>query len=73
MTERPVAPIVYLIDVKARMPENGQRVQALTIGGVLVATQVGKDFEKYFDAWMPYPSVPQSVKDRQSKVKNANT
>lgn len=39
---------------------------ALNKGGVLVPAIVTKDFAYQFDAWMYYPKVPESVKERQS-------
>lgn len=62
--DRPVAPVVQLIDTQVREPLKGSRVLALGLGGVLVSTIWGSDSADFFIAWSPYPAVPLSVKLR---------
>lgn len=62
---RVTRPAVYLIDNLIQPATPGKRVMALTIGGVLVPTIVGKNFRDHYDAWMDYPTVPDTVKRRQ--------
>lgn len=59
------ADVVELVDSHVQEPPNGSKVLALTHGGKLVET-VWKSNSKYdFDSWMPYPKVPETVKQRQ--------
>ena len=59
------AQMVELMDSYQDQPPNGSKVLALTHGGKLVEA-VWKSNSKYeFDSWMPYPKVPDSVKQRQ--------
>ena len=59
------AEVVELADVRDGEPPNGSKVLALTHGGKLVEV-IWKSNSKYeFDSWMPYPKIPETVKQRQ--------
>ena len=62
--DRPTAKFVELIDAHIDTPPEGTRILALTKGNVLVPAIWQADSLQYFDAWMFYPKVPVSVKER---------
>jgi hypothetical protein len=67
MTEpikRIVRPIVSLIDIDDEVPNPGEAVYALGLGGKLCEIVWTKESSKFFKAWMPYPSVPPAVKEK---------
>jgi hypothetical protein len=55
-----------LIDLDAARPFPGQRVLALSIGGVLAPTIWSEAQASFYDAWMEYPKTPTTVKDKQN-------
>lgn len=59
---RPTARVVEWINARTNPPQPGSRVLALNHGGVLVPTEVSRDFLLYYDAWAAYPKVPADVK-----------
>lgn len=61
---RPTKKFVYLNDTDEEAPRVGQKVYALSLGGVLVEMVWTRDSEKHYVAWMPYPKVPKKVKDK---------
>ncbi len=63
---RPVRAVVELIDAHIEQPASGSKVWALGTGGVLVQTVWNRNSIEHFEAWSPYPRVPQSVKDRMA-------
>ena len=62
--DRPTSKFVELIDARISTPPDGTRILALTKGNVLVPAIWQSDSLQYFDAWMFYPKVPISVKER---------
>ena len=62
--DRPTARVVELIDAHIAEPPVGTRILALTKGNVLVPAIWMSNSLEYFDAWMIYPKVPISVKER---------
>lgn len=62
--KRTVRDVVYLIDIDEEMPNPGELVLALGIGGKLVETVWNKNSHKFFKAFMYYPRVPKVVKDK---------
>lgn len=65
MKGRITAPVAELIDAHQQEPAPGSHVQALTVGGILVSAVWKSDSLRYFDAWAPFPKIPDSVKKRQ--------
>ena len=57
--------VSYLIDVLVEEPTAGSRVFGLQHGGCLVQVVWGSDSALQYDAFCKFPTVPQSVKDRQ--------
>jgi len=64
--KRVVEPAAQLVDSKIAPPSYGQKVLALTIGGVLVPTTWTREGEDFFEAWCAYPSIPATVKERMN-------
>ncbi|MFZ6767793.1 hypothetical protein ACO0LM_11985 [Undibacterium sp. Di26W] len=62
---RPTAKTVELIDAHVSPPAMGQTVLGLTIGGILVQAAWQSHSISTFDAWMPFPKVPEAVRKRQ--------
>lgn len=71
--ERPTQPVVGLVSLKKSRPFPGQRVLALTEGNKLVETVWSEANASTYFAWMPYPKVPQDVKEelREHYFRNA--
>lgn len=65
---RPTRAVVQLIDVDDEKPGSGERVWALSQGGVLCQIIWTRDSEKHYVAWMPFPKVPQKVKDKLTRL-----
>ena len=63
--DRPVVESTTMFDAHTTPPQNGQKVFALSVGGVMVQIVWNKDSINHFDAWHPYLKVPESVKQRQ--------
>lgn len=64
---RLTAESVALINTKNMEPEAGSRVLALTQGGKLVEA-IWRSMSRFeYDAWMPYPKIPDDVKQIQSE------
>lgn len=61
------AKFTSLTDAHISPPASGSAVFVLTHGGKLVETTWKSDTILWADAWAEYPTVPQSVKDRQSQ------
>lgn len=59
---------MHLIDIDDEMPRRGEAVLALGLGGGLCDVVWGKDSHLFFKAWMPYPKVPKSVKQKLSDL-----
>lgn len=64
---RKVAKVVELIDIDVEMPQNGQLVLALGLGGKLCEEVWTSNSHKFFKAFMPYPKIPASVKEKLMK------
>lgn len=63
-SNRPVQPVVYLKDVDIEQPTVGQLVLAIGLGGKLCETVWKSDSSDFFKAWMEYPKIPQTVKEK---------
>lgn len=61
-SNRPVRPVVYLIDIDEEEPTVGSQVYGLSIGGRLIEIVWRHDSHEFFKAWMPYPKVPDAVR-----------
>ena len=61
---RPTRPVVELIDCADETPTPGSRVLAIGLGGTLAPIIWTSESSKFFKAWMPYPKIPQAVKDK---------
>lgn len=61
---RPTRPVVELIDCDDEMPTSGSSVLAIGLGGTLAPIVWTSESIKFFKAWMPYPKVPVSVKNK---------
>lgn len=61
---RPTREVVWLVDVDEEQPRQGQKVYALTLGGKLVEMIWNKNSRKDYHAWMPFPKIPKSVKEK---------
>jgi len=61
---RPTAARVELIDCDVELPTPGRRVLVLTLGNTLVPAIWGSDTARYSVAWMGYPDVPMTVKQK---------
>jgi hypothetical protein len=59
--------VVRLIDAHEQQPPNGTHVLALTRGGKLVEAYWNSKSLFDFDAFMPYPKIPDDVKQIQSE------
>jgi hypothetical protein len=65
--ERPTAKLVSLTSLRKSRPFPGQRVLALTEGNKLVEVLWSESNASHFFAWMPYPKVPEDVKEELSE------
>jgi hypothetical protein len=65
---RPTMEVVSLTDIDEELPRRGQKVYALSLGGVLVEMVWAADSHRHYVAWMPYPKVPKTVKDKLSAL-----
>ena len=64
---RLTAEVVGLTNARIKEPEAGSRVLALTQGGKLVEAVWRSNSRFEYDAWMPYPKIPDDVKQIQSE------
>lgn len=55
--------VVSLVSVEKELPQVGQLVLALGLGGKLTEVVWTKDSYKFFRAWMKYPRIPPEVKE----------
>jgi len=56
--------VVALIDIDEETPNPGEMVFALGLGGKLCEVIWNKTSHEYFKAWMPYPKIPKTVKEK---------
>lgn len=63
--------VVHLIDTEVDTPNPGEKVFALSLGGKLVEMVWNKDSRKHYHAWMPYPKVPKTVKEKLNALYNS--
>lgn len=61
---RPVEDVVHLKDIDIEQPAVGQLVLAIGLGGKLCETVWKSDSHRFFKAWMKYPKIPKTVKEK---------